>query len=62
MNIDQSKLNASLKELCLESYNKDAQYFQIVLKGLGTGVWNLQGQIRFIADVIRRNARARLRD
>jgi hypothetical protein len=41
---------------------KDAVYFQINLKGFGSELWNMQGHIRFKADVIRRNARTRLRD
>ena len=58
---DQGLFHAVLKKSCMESY-KNATYFQMSLKGLGSELWNMQGHICFSADVVRRNARTRLRE
>ncbi len=58
---DQGLFHAVLKKSCLGSY-KNATYFQINLKGLGSELWIMQGHIPFSADVVRRNARTRLRE
>jgi hypothetical protein len=58
---DQGLFHAVIKKSILESY-KNATYFQINLKGLGSELWIMQGHVRFSADVVRRNARKRLRE
>ena len=58
---DQGVFQELLKNTFLHDY-KDALYFQMYIKGLGTDMWNLQGKLRFKTQITRIHARKRFRD
>ncbi len=59
--LDENRFHALLQQALQATY-KDAKFFQILLTGLGTGAWTLQGQIQFKRPVTRRGARRTFRD